>query len=164
MKAAQARFEQYIERRFGQTTTLKHYQSDLNIFIETTGDKRPEGVTAADIDAFIDQQREAELKPSTINRRLATLHSFFEYLASEKPEAMWPNPVNWRRHQLKRGSHLPRDVSDEEVKRLFEEIDDERDQAIFGLMVDAGLRVGEVVTLVLSSLEGPRAEGQLAAP
>ena len=145
-----------------ERSPLKHYQSDLNSFIETSGDKKPEMVTAADIDDFIDQQRAAELKPSTINRRLATLHSFFEYLASEKPEVVWPNPVNWRRHQLKTGSHLPRDVSDEEVERLFGEIDDERDQAIFGLMVDAGLRVGEVVTLVLSSLEGPSGEGQLA--
>ena len=119
MKAAQARFEQYILRRFGQTTTLKHDQSDLNVFIETRGHKKPETITAADTDGFIDQQRTAELKPSTINRRLATLHSFFEYLASEKPERVWPNPVNWRRHQLKTGRHLPQDVSDEEVERLL---------------------------------------------
>jgi site-specific recombinase XerD len=140
VKEAQARFEQYLKRRFGHSSTLKHYHSDLNIFIEFIGaDKAPEAVTAADIDAFVDYQIAAELKPSTINRRSATLHSFFEYLAEEKPHLRWPNPVIGRRHYLKLGSHLPRDVSEEEVARLFAVIEDERDQAIFGLMVGAGL-------------------------
>ena len=34
MKEAQARFEHYLRRRFGQSSTLKHYRSDLNIFID----------------------------------------------------------------------------------------------------------------------------------
>lgn len=29
MKEAQARFEQYLKRRFGQSSTLKHYQNRL---------------------------------------------------------------------------------------------------------------------------------------
>lgn len=163
MKEAQARFEQYIKRRFGQSSTLKHYHSDLNIFIEFIGDdKSPEAVTAADIDAYVDHQIAADLRPSTINRRSATLHSFFEYLAEENPELTWPNPVIGRRHYLKLGSHLPRDVSDADVARLFAVIDDERDRAIFGLMVGAGLRVGEVTAIGQADVEAPVESGQLA--
>ena len=55
MKEAQARFEQYLKRRFGQGSTLKHYHSDLNIFIQSIGSKAPEAITPQDIDAFVDQ-------------------------------------------------------------------------------------------------------------
>jgi site-specific recombinase XerD len=162
MNQALARFERYIKRRFGQSSTLKHYISDLNIFIDTVGNKATEAVTAEDIDSFVDSQIAAGLSPATINRRLASVHTFFEYLASEKPERDWPNPVIHRRHRLKTGSHLPRDVPDDDVARLFATISDERDRAMFGLMVGAGLRVGEVADLRLGSLEEPTAPGHLA--
>ncbi len=149
MKESQARFEQYLKRRFGQSSTLKHYRSDLKIFIDTIGNKAPEAITPQDIDAFVDQQIAAGLSPTTINRRLSSLHTFFEYLASEKLAKNWPNPIIKRRHRLKTGSRLPRDASDNDVARLFGAISDERDQAIFGLMCGAGLRLGEIVALRL---------------
>src|SRR6266849_1964608 len=101
MEQARLRFEQYLKRHFGQTSTLKHYHSDLIIFQRFTGDKAPESITAVHIDAFVDDQIALGEKPSTINRRLSTLHTFFEFLASEHPEQCWPNPVVGRRHRLK---------------------------------------------------------------
>jgi hypothetical protein len=72
MDRALARFERYLKRCFGQLITLKHYISDLNIFIDTIGHKAPEAVTAEDIDTFADQQIIAgRLSPATIKRRLA---------------------------------------------------------------------------------------------
>jgi integrase/recombinase XerD len=108
---------------------------------------------STDIDSFIEQQIAAGLNPTTINRRLSSIHTFFEYLASEKPEQNWPNPVVSRRHYLKTGSHLPRDVSDDDVARLCAVIDDERDRAMFGLMVGAGLRLSELLDLRLGDLD-----------
>src|SRR6185436_18977340 len=138
------------KRRFGHSSTPIHYISDLKIFIHTiSNNKSPETVTPADVDAFVEQQIACGLSPTTINRRLATLHSFFEYLASERPEVDWPNPVINRRHHLKTGSHLPRDLTDSDIGRLFAVITDERDQAMVSLMVGAGLRVGEVAALCL---------------
>lgn len=161
MEEALERFERYLQRRFGQSSTSKHYISDLKIFVETVGKQTPEAITAADVDRFVEQQMAAGLSAATINRRLAGLHTFFEYLASESPERSWPNPVVWRRHRLKMGIHLPRDVANATVTQLFAVIGNERDQAMFGLMVGAGLRVGEVVTLRLDSLDQPLFEGEL---
>jgi hypothetical protein len=48
MDQARARFEQYLKRRFGQSSTLKHYISDLNIFIDSVDNKAPETVTEED--------------------------------------------------------------------------------------------------------------------
>ena len=101
------------------------------------------------------QQLERGLKPATVNRRLASLHTFFEFLASQEPEQVWPNPVNWRRHGVKQGQAIPRDASEAQVAQLFAVITDLRDKAMFGLMVGAGLRVGEVAGLKCADLEPP---------
>jgi site-specific recombinase XerD len=156
------RFEWYLNRRNKESSTAKHYISDLRIFIKTIGQKTPETVTVTDIDEFVDSQIAAELSATTINRRLSSLHTFFEYLAGEDLEQEWPNPVIWLRHGIKTGERLPRDVSEEDVVRLFATITAPRDVAMFGLMVAAGLRVGEVSALQLNELDPPSEPGQLA--
>ena len=162
MLKARERFAQYLYRCFGDRSTPKHYLNDLDLFIRQIGDKTPTQVTVQDVDNFIDSQLEKQLKPTTINRRSASLHTFFEYLASEEPDKAWPNPVNRRRHALKQGQKLPRDASEAQVHALFAVIDDARDRAMFGLMVGAGLRVGEVVAIQCRHLEEPSQSGQLA--
>lgn len=153
MKQALQRFERYLQRRFPLSSTRKHYRSDLRIFVRFLGKKAPQQVTPSDVDAFVESQLSQGLSPTTINRRLVCLHCFFEFLAQESPEPEWRNPVLPRRHCLKTGSSLPRDLSDREVAQLFSFIDDVRDRALFGLMLGAGLRVGEVAALRLDGLQ-----------
>ena len=162
MLKGRKRFAQYLRRCFGDRSTPKHYLNDLDLFVRQVGDKSPESVTVKDVDEFVDNQMEKQLKPATINRRMASLHTFFEYLASEEPDKTWPNPVNRRRHCLKQGQSLPRDASEAQVNALFAVIDDARDRAMFGLMVGAGLRVGEVVALPCDHLEAPPVPGRMA--
>lgn len=159
---ATAIFSQYLYRRYGNRSTPKHYLSDLTIFLRHLGDKGLRQVTARDIDSFIDAQHGRSMAATTINRRLATLHTFFECLAAQAPDEVWPNPVHWRRHRVKEGHPIPRDASDQEVERLFGVIDQARDAAVFGLMVGAGLRVEEVARLRLSDLRAPQATDQMA--
>lgn len=162
MQAAVEQFERYLRRRFGDRSTPKHYMSDLRIFVRHIGTKSPTEVSVQDIDRFVDRQVAQGLCPATINRRLATLRTFFEFLAATEPDRPWPNPVVWRRHGLKKGETLPRDLADSTVERLFAAISDDRDRAIFGLMIGAGLRVGEVADLRLSDLEAPPVPDQVA--
>ncbi len=162
MEKAKERYAQYLNRRYGDRSTPYHYLHDLKMFIRQVGLKEPKSVTANDIDDFVDAQVNRGLKPSTINRRVASLRTFFEYLASERPDEAWPNPVNRRRHCIKEDELLPRDAKEGEVSALFATIDDIRDQAMFGLMVGAGLRVGEVVSLRLPDLDNAPAPDQAA--
>jgi hypothetical protein len=46
MDQARHRFYQYLNRRYGQSTTPKCYASDLDIFLRSVGDKEPAAVTA----------------------------------------------------------------------------------------------------------------------
>lgn len=162
MNEATEQFERYLRRRYSDRSTPKHYLSDLRIFVRHIDPKSPTEVKVQDIDSFVDNQVEQGLSPATINRRLATLHTFFEFLASEEPDRPWPNPVIWRRHKIKQGERLPRDLPDVVVERLFAAIDSDRDRAIFGLMIGTGLRVGEVADLRLQNLEAPPSPEQMA--
>jgi site-specific recombinase XerD len=151
MKQAIERFERYIRSRYPNSTTARHYAHDLRQFSELIR-KPPHAVTREDVDRFVEDQLKRGLAATTINRRLAALHEFFEYLADEAQDVEWPNPVNWKRHKVKPGEPLPRDVSDSEVERLFAQITRPRDRAMFRLMLDVGLRVGEVAALQMDDL------------
>ncbi len=155
-------FTAYLNRRYGDRSTPIHYLSDVRLFYACIGVKAPLEVTAHDIERFVDAQREQGRSARTINRRLAALHTFFEFLAGETPDQPWPNPVHWRRHKAQLGLRLPRDVADATVTQLFATIRAPRDTALFGLMVGAGLRVGEVATLQLADLTAPAQPTQLA--
>ena len=120
---ATAIFSRYLYRRYGDRSTAKHYLSDLAIFLRHLGDKALRQVTARDIDSFIDAQHSLSMAATTINRRLATLHTFFECLAAQVPDEVWPNPIHWRRHRVKEGYPIHGDASDREVERLFGVID-----------------------------------------
>src|SRR5688500_18260454 len=128
------RFEQFLSRRYSRSSTLKHYRSDLKLFREMVGGRAAREITPADIDRFVDSQIADALSPATVNRRLACLHSLFEYLASEAPDVHWPNPVIPARHRLKLGTYLPRDIAESHVSQLFSVIADPRDRAMFGVM------------------------------
>lgn len=146
MEHAIEQFEQYLKSRYPNSTTARHYKHDLQQFNQLIR-KPPRAVTREDVDQLVEDQLARGLAATTINRRLAALHEFFEYLADKTGDAKWPNPVNWKRHKVKAGKPLPRDVSDADVERLFTQITHPRDKAMFRLMLDVGLRVGEVAAL-----------------
>lgn len=162
MENAKKRYARHLDRRCGDRSTAYHYLRDVDMFIQEIGPKDPKSVTSDDVTRFMEVQLNRGLAASTINRRMAALHSFFEYLASERPDETWLNPVNRRLHIRKEPVLLPRDASESEVALLFESIDDVRDRAIFGMMVGAGLRVGEVVDLHLTALEYGQTPDQAA--
>ena len=144
-------FEQYLQRRFPERRTAKDYLSDLRQFAAHC-QKPWREVTMHDIDAFVDQQRTKGLKATTINRRVAALKTFFDFLAEESGDLSWPNPVRFQRHASKRPRSLPRDLRDEDLAQVWAVIASARDRAWFALMVRAGLRVGEVVDLKIGDL------------
>lgn len=151
MEQAIDQFKQYIESRYPNSTTARHYEHDLKLFNQLIN-KPPRAVTAEDVDEFVENQLERQLAATTVNRRLVSVHEMFEYLAEENPEEEWPNPVDWKRHKLKKGKPLPRDISEAEIERLFKGIIHPRDKAMFRLMLDAGLRVEEVAELQAGDL------------
>ncbi len=154
------RFSKWLRRRSPHAATCVHYTNDLELFL-AWANKPLEAITLHDIDAYIEYAQESLGHASaTINRRLAAIRAFYNFLSLE-----WDtppvNPVLPRRHFIRQGRHLPRDVEDAVIARLFDGISAPRDRAMFLLMLRCGLRVGEVRALSLGDLYLQPTSGQL---
>jgi site-specific recombinase XerD len=143
-------FQKWLRRIAPYSSTHIHYTSDLEKFFAWLP-KPPTEVTVRDVDAFIEHCQQAGHAIATINRRLAALRSFYQFLAMMY-ENMPANPVRPKRHFIRHGQRLPRDVQDNDLQQLFAVIDSLRDRAMFLLMLRCGLRVGEVRNLSMGDL------------
>jgi integrase len=147
---------------------------DLKVFFAVVG-KEPAEVSAADVFAFLGQQRtprlekvvriedgEAGLSARTIARRLSSVAGLFEYLIVRGDAGVQRNPVprglaGRRAGQRGRGGvrlvrrpkTLPRVLSPVEVNGLLGVLRTERDRAIVLGMLLGGLRRCEVLGLRL---------------
>ena len=143
-------FQKWLRRKAPHSSTHIHYISDLEKFF-TWLSKPPADVSVRDVDAFIEHCQHAGHAIATINRRLASVRAFYQFLAMMYETAP-ANPVRPRRHFIQQGRRLPRDVQDNDLEILFSVIESPRDQAMFLLMLRCGLRVGEVRNLSMSDL------------
>ena len=150
MLAEIERFVNWTRRRSPAAHTWRDYRCDLQMFCEVVGDRPLSEITFKDIDRFIAAQSEQGFKPSTINRRLASVVSLYGFLAAEDEDLVCPVIV--RRHHIREHQRLPRPVPEEDLKRFFAVITDKRDLAMFLLMLRCGLRIGEVAALQLVDL------------
>lgn len=154
-------FVNWVRRRNPQARTWRDYLYDLRQFAAAVEDRPPETVTFRDVDRFVTSQAAQGYKPCTINRRLATITSFYVYLSDENPTLVCP--VLPRRHGLREQQRLPRPVQEAELTKFFAVIDDARDRAMFVLMLRCGLRISEVASLRLSDLYLDEARPRLVA-
>src|SRR5919109_2297858 len=152
---------------------------DLKVFFEIVG-KEPAAVTAADVFAFLAQQRtprrgekvvriedgEAGLAARTIKRRLSSVSGLFAYLVARGDAGVAANPVPRglavRQSSVRPGSRgvpllraprtLPRVLEPAEVDALVDALRTNRDRAMVEAMVLGGLRRCEVLGLRLADL------------
>ncbi|MEM9092769.1 MAG: tyrosine-type recombinase/integrase [Cyanobacteria bacterium P01_F01_bin.53] len=153
------KFKMFLERKFPNRTTATHYISDIKQFLNSYDGSLLE-VSPTDIDRFIDRQRASGKSSSTVKRRVSSLKSFFEYVRREQGDPIWENPVHLKRHASKQAKQLPKDLSNEEVKRLLDVIKSERDRAMVLLMLYGGLRVGELLSVKKVDFTVPKEEGE----
>lgn len=143
-------FVNWVRRRSPAARTWKDYGYDLRLFVSVVGDQAPKEITFREIDRFVACQVEKGFKPTTINRRLASVISLYGFLAMEDEELACPVIV--RRHHVREPQRLPRPVEEEALKRFFSVIEDKRDRAMFLLMLRCGLRIGEVAGMQMADL------------
>jgi integrase/recombinase XerC len=139
--------------------TLRAYGDDaarfLDFLIEHVGGSIDEGklakLTPADIRAFITKRRNEGLGAKGVQRALASVRSFFRWLARED---ILDNaaPRGLRTPRIKRG--LPRPLTEIDAARVVEEAGNNdiewiaaRDTALITLLYGAGLRVSEALSL-----------------
>ena len=140
----------YLRTRNYSPHTIENYGRDLRLFFAPL-QKALRAVSWRDIEHFIQQQHQAQLAATTINRRLHALKHFFDYLVMER-QTLATNPVK-PSHLLRQGRPLPKQLSQDQVRLLFTQITNPLDHALYLLILRCGLRVSEVARLRRSDLD-----------
>lgn len=161
MLAEIQQFVNWVRRRNPHARTWKDYSYDLSLFAQLMGDVPPTEVTFREVDRFVNVQVNKGFSPATINRRLAAVMSFYDFLADDDP--LLNCPVFPSRHRVRQRYPLPRPVHEGALQAFFHTIEVTpppkgyadnrvRDRAMFLLMLRCGLRIGEVAALRLTDL------------
>lgn len=129
--------------------TIKNYTVDLKEFLSHLRETSVQEITYLDIRSFLAWLKSHNFSKSSIARKLASIRSFFKYLAREN--IIETNPAAGIQTP-KRDKKLPNFLSSEEVTSLLEAPnkntwDEKRDKAILEMLYSSGLRVSELVGL-----------------
>ncbi len=143
-------YRRALKRKNCAKGTVKNYMNCLKHFV-TWVDVPIEKVTNQYILEYIDYLLHKRLKPKTINNNLDSIRGFYNYLHNEE-KCVEENPVK-KGHSLRLGNPLPKHLRDEEVQKLFSDINNPRDKVMFMLMLRCGLRVEEVANLTLNAVD-----------
>ena len=143
-----------IEKR-QSANTIASYQHDINYFASYLLDKKLNDVNTGDVRSFLVFLREKGLASSTVARYLSSIKSFYRYLFIEKlildnPIEIIDSPSPWRK--------LPNVLSTEEIDNLIAAPDIQtsgglRDLAMLELLYATGLRVTELISLKLGTVD-----------
>ncbi len=153
-------FLKYIEfeKRYS-SHTVTSYKNDLdqfNVFLSSLNvELSLEIVTHAHIRSWIISLVEDKIAPSSINRKMASLRSYYKFLVRS---GIISNNPSLRLRALKTPKRLPQFAQETEMQRLFESVDfgDDfsgvRDQLIIELLYATGMRRAELISLKFESV------------
>lgn len=167
-RAVLRRFTRYLERAERSPATIKHYTSDLRGFaawFQETNDRAldPKEITRTDLrdyKRFLTKKR--RLKPSSVNRKLATLSSFLGWAVEARLIPDGKAPAMPR--SLRQARPGPRWLDRREVRLLLKTVERggvTRDLALVTVLLHTGLRVQELVDLDWSDVSLRPRKGKL---
>lgn len=137
--------------------TLISYRNELSMFARHIGNRWP--FTADDINSFLASKKAAGRGMSTITTYYRAINNFSTWLV--KRQKLDTNPMDMA-ERPPNAKPLPRAPQKEDIQVLFSWIQRRvgrgewrgiRDVALFSLMIDTGLRVGEVSRLKLGDID-----------
>lgn len=146
----------HIERGLS-ANTIASYRIDLELLSiwikENIGKTSPLKIQTNTLKDFL-YARSKAVKPSTLNRCLASLRGFFSYLHFSKLREDNPLEIT---ESPKNNRNLPDVLTVEEIDAIIDQIDlsspqGERNRTMLELLYGCGLRVSELIQLRLSDL------------
>ncbi|MCF2495703.1 tyrosine-type recombinase/integrase [Dyadobacter chenhuakuii] len=142
--------------------TVKSYQTDLDQFqkyllFQYELDK-PEEAKAPMLRSWIVSLMEEGMNPSSINRKIASLRTFYGFLKRKKAVSQDPTKIL---SALKTRKKLPAFVEEKSMETLFmpdtftDDFEGVRDRTIMELLYGSGIRLSELVSLEIKDLNLP---------
>ena len=133
--------------------TIETYKGDLKYYLEFLGNKNIAKVTKKDITKFIESLKDKNLNEKTINHIIGTVKNIHNYFS------LYHNIPNVTENivRLKTKKTLPKVLTIEEVDLILDiELKtsyDYRNKAMLELMYSSGLRVSELLDLIVNDID-----------
>jgi len=163
------RFEKYLVRLGLSPATVINYLADMRGVarwcVESGRGCSLPNLTTGDVRAYCQYLREGRgLSPATVNRHLQAVRKFCDF--AQQANLMESNPAAHVR-QIQAPPTLRRALDANEIARLLEAIQTgrpslvKRDYAIIQLLLQTGIKVGELTELQLADIELTDGRGTL---
>ena len=140
------------EKRYS-AHTIQSYEADLlqfEVFLNNFDSLPIEQAHSFHIREWIVQLMDSSISPSSVNRKVASLRSFYRFLIIREQIAASP-AKNIK--PLKVGKPIPQFIQEDEMSRVLDHIDfqdsleGKRDQLILELLYGTGIRLSELIGL-----------------
>ena len=160
------RFIKYLkfEKRLSENTVVS-YETDLDQFLsfykEYTTSQKIEKVDKRTIRSWIVKLSLSNLSAKSINRKIASLKSFFKFLV--KRDLIKKNPSS-HINSLKTDQKIPSFIKERDINFLFKNIDTkedftgQRDLLILELLYGTGIRISELINIKISDINFTKKE------
>ena len=148
-------FLKYLEyeRRYSKHT-IASYQKDLHQFQAFLKSNAPcddlKKVNHANLRAWLVALSEQKMQSTSINRKIATLRSFYKYLLKQKFISKDPT---WKLRTLKTPKKIPHFINEQEINSLLDNRTSEeshhykREVLIIELLYGTGIRLSELINI-----------------
>ena len=160
------RFIKYLkfEKRLSENTVIS-YETDLDQFFsfykEHSASQEIEKVDKRTIRSWIVKLSLSNLSAKSINRKIASLKSFFKFLV--KRDLIKKNPSS-HINSLKTDQKIPSFIKERDINFLFKNIDikedftGQRDLLILELLYGTGIRISELINIKISDINFTKKE------
>ena len=93
-----------------------------------------------------------KVKAVTIDNYKSAIKTFFQWFYGLK-DKQYPEIVEWMKRKRGKGLKLPEEIlTEEEILRMAEKVDNPRDRALILVTYESGCRIGEIINLRLKHL------------
>lgn len=135
--------------------TAKAYGGDIAQFAKAIEPIALKDASNADIENYLKSLKESNPSAKTLARKISSIREFYKFLQSEN--IIQTNPA-FHLRLPKIGKSLPTFLTEDEVERLNQSLNDKKDfyslrmKVMVKLMYSSGLRVSEVVSLPIDAI------------
>ena len=125
--------------------TIKTFKSIILKFLKHIGNKKITEVTTWDLDSFLAELRKNGYKAGSTYTAAVAIKKFLDYLGLSNNIKGFEYP--------KRPKELPKYLTPQEVNKLIEATNDNKEKLIVKLLYTTGIRVGELVKIKIQDID-----------
>jgi len=148
-----AKYLRHMYRRNCKPNTIRGAYTAILLFLlflKRSGKTHLEQITRIELEAFVEQEQDRDLKNSTVKTRLHALYAFLRFM--DKEHRIHPDLLK-RKIKIKVPQSLPRAMASHDVIEILSVIDNTRDRALILMLLRTGMRIGELLNTRINDVD-----------